>query len=140
MDKLKIFLYLLLLLLLLLLLFYVYFLAPITSAKLSNDQNCVLVSTMDSTIRLMDKSSGKLLNQFKGHQQEKYKIDSVFSYNDAYVISGSEDGFIYIWDNLEGNVIKNVKSHSGTISTVDHHPSTFSYITGGDDGIIRVWE
>ncbi|CAO3632891.1 unnamed protein product [Cunninghamella echinulata] len=114
--------------------------APITSAKLSNDQNCTLISTMDSTIRLMDKSNGKLLNQFKNHQQEKYKIDSVLSYNDAYVISGSEDGLIYIWDVLEGKIIKKVKSHSGTISTVDHHPSTFSFLSGGDDGIVRVWD
>lgn len=36
---------------------------PITSAKLSKDKNCILVSSLDSTMRLMDKSNGRLLNE-----------------------------------------------------------------------------
>lgn len=35
----------------------------ITSAKLSKDKNCILVSTLDDTMRLMDKSNGRLLNE-----------------------------------------------------------------------------
>lgn len=35
----------------------------ITSAKISKDGNCILVSSLDSTMRLMDKSNGRLLNE-----------------------------------------------------------------------------
>jgi mitogen-activated protein kinase organizer 1 len=35
----------------------------ITSATLSKDKNCILVSTLDSKMRLMDKSKGTLLNE-----------------------------------------------------------------------------
>lgn len=35
----------------------------ITSAKLSKDKNCILVNSLDSTMRLMDKSNGRLLNE-----------------------------------------------------------------------------
>ncbi|KAI8337668.1 WD40-repeat-containing domain protein [Chlamydoabsidia padenii] len=114
--------------------------SPITSAKLSKDNNCILVNTMDSTIRLMDKTNGKLLNSFLGHKQEKYKIDSALSYDDVYVLSGSEDGQVYIWNVLEGTLVRTLESHSGVISTVDCHPSQASMVTGGDDGVIRVWD
>lgn len=114
--------------------------APITSAKLSKDSNCVLVNTMDSTIRLMDKTNGKLLNSFRGHRQEKYKIESALSYDDIHVLSGSEDGQVYIWKVLEGTLVRTLESHSGTVSTLDCHPSQASLVTGGDDGVIRVWD
>lgn len=35
----------------------------ITSTKLSKDGNCILVGSLDSTMRLMDKSNGQLLNE-----------------------------------------------------------------------------
>lgn len=35
----------------------------ITSAKLTKDGNCILASSLDSTMRLMDKSNGRLLNE-----------------------------------------------------------------------------
>lgn len=35
----------------------------ITSAKISKDKNCILVNSLDSTMRLMDKSNGRLLNE-----------------------------------------------------------------------------
>ena len=38
--------------------------APITSARLSHDGNCILVSTLDDTVRLMDKAHGTLLNEY----------------------------------------------------------------------------
>lgn len=87
---------------------------------MSKDRNCILVSTTDDTIRLMDKANGTLLNEyvgqtcgrsnsqilifcirFKGHHHTEYKLQSAFSNDDAYVLSGSEDNKLYIWDLLE---------------------------------------
>ena len=36
---------------------------PVTSVSYSMDGNCVLVSTLDHTLRLLDKESGEMLNQ-----------------------------------------------------------------------------
>jgi mitogen-activated protein kinase organizer 1 len=49
----------------------------------------------------MDRANGGLLNAYKGHRNEKYKIRSCLSNSDAHVLSGSEDGKIYIWDLME---------------------------------------
>lgn len=74
---------------------------PVTSISFSKDGNCVLASSLDDTLRLMDRANGTMLNAYKGHINNKYKIRSCLSNSDAYVLSGSEDGNIYIWDLLE---------------------------------------
>ena len=53
--------------------------APITSARLSHDGNCILVSTLDDTVRLMDKANGTLLNEYV-----------FFLLETCYIISSSE--------------------------------------------------
>jgi mitogen-activated protein kinase organizer 1 len=46
---------------------------PVTSASFSHDANCVLAATLNSTIRLLDKSSGEMLSDYKGHKNTDYK-------------------------------------------------------------------
>ncbi|KAI9315948.1 WD40-repeat-containing domain protein [Dichotomocladium elegans] len=113
--------------------------AAVTSASLSHDGNCILVSTLDDTVRLMDKANGTLLNEFKGHKHKDYKVNSVLSNTDAHALSGSEDGNIYVWDVLEGCTSATLKSHDGVVTTIDYHPQDVGMITAGDDGLIRVW-
>lgn len=35
--------------------------------------------------------------RYKGHKNVDYRIDSCLSSSDAEVVSGSEDGIVYIW-------------------------------------------
>jgi mitogen-activated protein kinase organizer 1 len=114
--------------------------AAITSVRMSKDRNCILVSTTDNTLRLMDKSNGSLLNEFKGHQHTEYKLHSAFSNDDAYVLSGSEDSKIYIWDLLEGTQLATLEAHKGSVTSIDYHPSEPSMISGSVDGSIMIWE
>lgn len=112
----------------------------ITSAKLSKDGNCILVGSLDSTMRLMDKSNGQLLNEFKkGHKHTEYKIESVLTNTDAYAITGSEDGKIYIYDVLEGNVVSTLDAHKGAATTLNYHPQEAKMLSAGSDGLIHVW-
>ena len=80
------------------LLFRYHTIAPVTSVCLSGDGNCLLVGTLDSTVRLLDRDKGHLLSSYSGHQNVKYKLDSRLSNTDAHVLSGSEDGSIHIWE------------------------------------------
>ena len=36
---------------------------PVTCASFSRDGQCILVSSLDDTIRLMDKDTGEMLNE-----------------------------------------------------------------------------
>ena len=77
----------------------------------------VLVSTLDSTIRLMDKSSGGLLQSYKGHENKDYRIRSALAFIDRYVVSGSEDGHVVAWDLLQAKIVSREKAHSGKVVT-----------------------
>ena len=80
------------------------FKAPITSTSMNRDASCSLISLLDSSLHLVDLESGRSLISFKGHLNTKYRLCPTFSRSEASVVSGSEDGAIYIWDVLSGNV------------------------------------
>lgn len=80
----------------------------------------MLVSGLNSTLKLLDKSTGEILaeyvehnplpssplipsslHRFKGHHNKKYRIDNGLLANDSLVASGSEDGALYVWSLLE---------------------------------------
>ena len=90
---------------------------PVTSVQQTRDGNAILASTLDSTIRLMDKGNGNLLQSYRGHTNTDYRIRSCFGLGDSVVISGSEDGHIYAWDLLEGKVIDKVRAHNGKVAS-----------------------
>ena len=90
---------------------------PITSVEQTRDGNAILVSTLDSTIRLMDKANGQMLQNYRGHTNKHYRIRSCLGLADSVVISGSEDGQLYAWDLLEGKVIKKLEAHAGKVAS-----------------------
>ena len=90
---------------------------PITSVQQTRDGNAVLVSTLDSTIRLMDKGNGQLLQSYSGHKNKDYRIRSCLGMADTVVISGSEDGRLYAWNVLEGKVIEKLDAHDGKVGS-----------------------
>ncbi|CAJ0910675.1 16777_t:CDS:2 [Entrophospora sp. SA101] len=105
---------------------------PVTSVTLSGDNNCILASSLDSVIRLMDKENG--------HKNSTYKIHSCLSNDDSRIISGSEDGSIYIWDLLDGNLLKTIEAHSGIVTYVTYHPRIDGMLSSSIDGLVKVWK
>ncbi|KAL8720825.1 MAG: hypothetical protein Q9225_002379 [Loekoesia sp. 1 TL-2023] len=113
---------------------------PITSVQQTSDGNAVLVSTLDSVIRLIDKSNGQMLQSYRGHTNKDYRIRSCLGLGDAAVISGSEDGKIYIWDLLEGNVLEALSAHDGKVaSAVTFNNARKEWASAGVDGTVAVW-
>jgi len=68
----------------------------------------MLVSSLDSTLRLMDKADGKMLQCYKDpeYTNTTYRIRSTLVQNDGFVLSGSEDGSIFAWDAMSGKTVK----------------------------------
>ncbi|KAL8755710.1 MAG: hypothetical protein Q9199_003453 [Rusavskia elegans] len=108
---------------------------PITSVQQTNDGNAVLVSTLDSVIRLMDKSNGQMLQSYKGHTNTNYRIRSCLGLADSIVISGSEGGMIYVWDFLEGKLVETLTAHDGKVaSAVSCCSPRKEWASAGTDG------
>eukprot|EP00045_Choanoeca_perplexa_P014573 m.172598 g.172598 ORF g.172598 m.172598 type:complete len:308 (-) comp16722_c0_seq1:2600-3523(-) len=109
---------------------------PVTSVSFSHDNNCLLVSTLDNHIRLLDKDTGELLGQYKGHVNSDFKVDSCLSYNDAIVASGSEDGAIHLWDLVDGKQRAVVKEHPTVVCSLAFHPKKMSLLSASTDGTV----
>ena len=54
--------------------YIVLFVEAVTSLSLTRDGQCMLVSTLDSTVKLIDKDSGEMLNEYTGHKNDSYKV------------------------------------------------------------------
>ncbi|CCF57679.1 hypothetical protein KAFR_0D00320 [Kazachstania africana CBS 2517] len=126
-----------------------------------NIENLVLVSLQNNEIQLWDFKENLLIQKYYGQRQEKFIIRSCFGYNNKLVVSGSEDGKVYVWDRLRGNIIDVLSGHVGervTAATANEKISangkTFGrncnvvawnpvdkslFASGGDDGYIKIW-
>ncbi|KAJ1543892.1 WD repeat-containing protein 83 [Nowakowskiella sp. JEL0078] len=112
---------------------------PVTSTSFSSDRQCILVSTLDNTIRLFDKENGELLSEYKGHKNIEYKLTSCLTNSDSHVVSGSEDGKIYFWDLVEGKNTQILKGHTQAVTCVSYHRKEDSFLSCSLDGTIRLW-
>lgn len=66
--------------------------SPVFRFSLSHDKKTYAATCMDGTIRLVDKERGEILNTYSGHIVKEYSVDVMHSFDDAYILSGSEDG------------------------------------------------
>ena len=68
----------------------------ITSIKFINKHKAI-VTICDSCVRLISMNDGKSLSKFKGYSNEKSMIRANVDLSSDIIISGSEDGFCYVW-------------------------------------------
>lgn len=114
--------------------------SPVTSVSFSADGQCVLASSLDNTIRLLDKDNGELLNEFQGHKNEDYKVDSCFSSDDSHIVSGSEDGKICFWDLIEGTLVMTKdQAHKSIVYSLSYHPKEDCLLSASSDGTVKLW-
>nr|CAB3267732.1 WD repeat domain-containing protein 83-like [Phallusia mammillata] len=97
--------------------------SAITCVKFTKDGQCTLSSAHDNSVRLLDVTTGELLGEYKGHKNSKYMVECCLSIKDDHVISGSEDGSIYIWDLIDATVKYKLQVRSNrTVHSLSHHP------------------
>ncbi|ORY79003.1 WD40-repeat-containing domain protein [Protomyces lactucae-debilis] len=113
---------------------------PINSIELSQDGELMLVSTLDSKIRLFDRNNGGLLQQMQGHTCQRYRVPACFGYDERSVLSGSEDGHIWAWETSTGVKFKQLPCHNGKVVLgLAHHPKAAQMVSSGSDGEITMW-
>ncbi|KAK5126213.1 hypothetical protein LTR08_004774 [Meristemomyces frigidus] len=124
--------------------------AGVTSVMPTLLGDCCLVSTLDSTLRLMDRPTGKCLQTFRAAEfrNETYRVRSTLGMADAVVISGGEDGRVFVWDVLSGEVLHRLRHRKDdgdgagkgeVVSAVAWNQMRMQWASAGGDGEVVVW-
>ncbi|KAK1938397.1 WD domain, G-beta repeat containing protein [Babesia divergens] len=118
--------------------------AAITMLTCSSLHNQVLVSVAGQhpSLRLWDLDERRLIQTYHGHREERYILKSAMGGpGECYVVSGSEDSQIYIWNKLLGTLISVIGAHSSTVNAVAWSTTPNAPLfSASDDGQIAVWE
>ena len=120
----------------------------LNTAKLNKSDKYILTSGRDSLLRLWDmrklpkenEINQKYIYEYNKHKCAGYNIECNFYLNENYIITGSEDGNIYIYDILNNKNYFKLKTLLKCINLIKQIPNT-NYIafTGLEDISIFIW-
>lgn len=121
---------------------------PVSFVKFSPNGKYILVSSLDSHLRLWDYKNAlnpKVVRDYEGHANKEYCLYAKFSITcGKHVVSGSEDGSVFIWDVSKKNVVQKLEGHKDVVLAVDCHPKR-NIIASGSSGAknkdfsVRLW-
>ncbi|KII88044.1 hypothetical protein PLICRDRAFT_30507 [Plicaturopsis crispa FD-325 SS-3] len=115
----------------------------LTSVKISQDSQYALISHAPDEIHIWELSTGRLTRKFTGQRQGNHVIRSCFGGVDGnFVVSGSEDGNVYIWHRDTGALLEMLSGHgAGSVNSVSWNPTNERmFASCSDDSTIRIWE
>lgn len=107
--------------------------------SLTRDGQCLVVSTSDNSVKLLDRSSGELLAEFTGHSTKDYIIENCVNTKDNHVMSGSADGSVYCWDLISQKVACVLPHRFGEVVHSLHPHPTKEFYLSASGGTVYLW-
>ena len=97
------------------------------------------VGYSDNFIRIFNLKNLKLKNEYEGHNKSVFSLKYVLDGN--YLLSGSRDALLKIWDVKAGYILKeSIIAHSYAINSIDNTFSKEFIVTGSLDKTLKVWD
>jgi WD40 repeat protein len=107
--------------------------------KYSNDGRKLAIGLGSGEIKLFDPETLKLLTTLQGHFKPVLSVS--FSKDNKYLVSGSSDQMIKVWNLQTQKELKSlINEHKGTVQAVSFNPTTNSFATIGRDKLIKIWK
>lgn len=121
----------------------------ITCAVYNNSGTEILASYNDEKIYLFDNTAktsigstvDSYLHSYEGHRNSAtVKGVNFYGPKSEYILSGSDDGHIYIWDrNTEAIVNWMRGDDNGVVNCIEAHPNLPVIATSGLDDNVKIW-
>lgn len=83
-------------------------------------------------------TDNRIVRKFRGHNGRISAL--AFSLNGDFILSGSWDQQIILWETKRGKRIKTFAGHAGLIYTLDFSGDDKSFVSASNDGTTRLWD
>lgn len=105
----------------------------LNSIKFNHNDKYLLSSGRDSLCRLWDMrklpigenpdlNANYCVNEYKGHLCKGFNIETNFFCQEKYIVTGSEDSFIYIYDTISSDLVMKYKTNQKCVNLVKPFP------------------
>ncbi|XP_044583703.1 WD repeat-containing protein 5-like [Cotesia glomerata] len=115
---------------------------PISFVKFSSNSKFILAANLNSTIKLWDYSRAKARKTYTGHTNEKYCLFASISVTgEKWIVSGSEDNLVYIWNLQTKELVQKLEGHKDVIISTSCHPTRNIIASAALEGdkTIKLW-
>lgn len=92
--------------------------------------------------QLIDLYTSTVVQKYKGHTlADEYIVRSTLGgAHESFVLSGSEDGYVYIWHKELGELVESIPGHAKRSNSVAWKPDDPSmFASCSDDGRVKIW-
>jgi WD40 repeat protein len=108
----------------------------VTAVRFSPDDQLVITSGVDSTVRIWERTSGRIVTEIRQPEGVSY-MD--LSEDGQYIVTGSYDSKVRLFRVRDGKLLHELKGHKGTVWTVAFSADGKRIASSGDDAVIRIW-
>ena len=102
------------------------------------DTNTFATASLDGAIKVWSLNADEANYTLAGHTSGVNAIDYYPGGDKPYLISGSDDHTIKIWDYQTRSQVTTITGHSDNVSAVRFHPRLPIFISGSEDGNVRI--
>jgi WD40 repeat protein len=107
--------------------------------KYSNDGKKLAIGLRSGEIKLFDSETLNQLTILNGHFKPVLSVS--FNKDNKYLVSGSSDQMIKVWNvNTQKEIKSLINEHKGTVKAVSFNPTTNTFATTGEDKLIKIWK
>jgi WD40 repeat protein len=110
----------------------------VDAIALSPDGARLAAGAYDTTVRLWDAATGKLLLTLFGHAS--HAVGIAFSADGSRLASASEDGTVKVWEALTGRELLTLSGHTSGVMGVVFSPDGSRVYSASRDGTVRIWD
>jgi hypothetical protein len=109
--------------------------AAVRSLSYSPDGKTIASGSDDTTIKVWDVATGRLLHTLEGHQAAVRSLS--YSPDGKTIASGSDDATIKVWDVATGRLLHTLQ---GQVNRLSYSPDGRTIASGNQDKTIKVWD